>query len=175
MRTALLTLASCCLALVALPAVARSQEAKPGPEHQKLKKFEGDWDATVSFMGSDSKATATYKMDLGGLWLFLSFHGEFAGQKFEGRGTTGYDPIKKKYVGTWVDSMSPSLTVTEGAFGKDGKTYTETAEGIGMDGKPMKMKWFYEFKDADTLLFTMYSVNDGKDQEMFKISYKRKK
>src|SRR5262249_55745212 len=136
---------------------------------------EGDWDATVSFMGADSKATATYKMDLGGFWLFMSFHGEFAGQKFEGRGTTGYDPIKKKYVGTWIDSMSPNLMVMQGAFGKDGKTYTETGEGTGPDGKPMKTKSVYEFKDDDTFLFTMYSVDDGKDQEMFKITYKRKK
>jgi hypothetical protein len=44
-----------------------------------------------------------------------------------------------------------------------------------MDGKPAKLKNVYEFVDKDTLLFTMYSVKDGKDQQMMKITYKRKK
>jgi hypothetical protein len=172
MRTTLLTLVGCCLVLGARPVAA---QPKPGPEHEKLKQFEGVWDGTVAFGGSESKGTATYKMGLGGFWLTLEFRGEFGGEKFEGRGTTGYDPIKKKYVSSWVDSMGPAMMSMEGAFNKDGTTYTETGEGPGMDGKPVKMKSVYEFKDKDTMLFTMYTIADGKDQEMFKITYKRKK
>jgi hypothetical protein len=147
---------------------------KPGPEHALLKKFAGDWDATVSFPGGESKATSRSAVVLGGFWLITNFRGEFGGAKFEGRGTMGYDPRKKKYVSTWVDSMSPSLLVMEGSFDKDGKTYTETGEGPGPDGKPSKMKSVYEFKD-DGLVFTMYTVAEGKDQQMLKIVYKRKK
>jgi hypothetical protein len=172
MRTTLLTLVGCCLALGAQPVAA---QPKPGPEHEKLKKFEGTWDGTVTLGGAESKGTATYKMGLGGFWLTLDFRGEFGGEKFEGRGTTGYDPIKKKYTSIWVDSMSPSIMFMEGAFNKDGTMYTETGEGPGMDGKPVKMKSVYEFKDKDTILFTMYNVQDDKDQESFKITYKRKK
>src|SRR5262249_35902359 len=148
--------------------------AKPGPEHEKLKKLEGEWDATVAFAGSESKATASYKMTLGGFWLTHDFKGEFAGMKFEGKGTTGYDPVKKKYVSSWVDSMSPSMMLMEGNYDKDGK-YTETGDGPGPDGKPTKMKSVYDFKDDDNFVFTMYMVADGKDQEAFKITYKRKK
>ena len=50
----------------------------------------------------------------GGLWVLSKFEGDFGGMKFEGRGQFGYDPIKKKYVGTWIDSMSPTLSVLEG-------------------------------------------------------------
>jgi len=175
MRTSRLTLACCSLALCALPLAAQPPMPKPGPEHALLKKFVGDWNATVKMMGGESKAVATFKMDLGGFWLSLDFKGEFEGQKFEGKGTTGFDPIKKKYVGTWVDSMSPSLTVMEGAFDKDGKTFTELGEGPGMDGKLMKMKNIHQFKDNDTIVFTMYQVKDGKDEEMMTITYKRKK
>jgi hypothetical protein len=174
MRSTLRSLVCCGLFLAALPLSAQPPAPKPGPEHEQLKKFEGTWDATVSFMGKESKATATYKFDLGGFWLIEDFKGEFEGQKFAGRATAGYDPLRKKYVSTWVDSMSPSLIIMEGAFDKDGKTFTETGEGPGMDGKLTKLKNVYEFKDKNTILFTMYVINNGKDQETMKITYKRK-
>lgn len=171
-----LTVICCLLALVVcvLP-LAAQQPPKPGPEHEMLKKFEGEWDATVSSMGMESKATSSIKIGLGGFWLTTDFKGEFGGEKFEGKGTSGYDPHKKKYVTTWVDSMSPTLMVMEGSFDKDGKTYTETGDSTGPDGKPMKMKSIYEFKDNDNMTFIMYNVTDGKEQEMLKITYKRKK
>jgi hypothetical protein len=167
---------ACCVfaLIVGVRPLAAQAPVKPGPEHEMLKKFEGDWDATVSFMGSETKATSINKVGLGGLWLTTDYKGEFAGAKFEGKGTMGYDPAKKKYVTVWVDSMSPSILLMEGDFDKDGKTYTETGEGKGPDGKPAKFKSVYEFKDKDSMVFTMYMVVDGKDQEGFKITYKRK-
>ena len=58
MRTKLLMLACGCLALGALPVAAEPPVPKPGPEHALLKKFAGDWDATVQFQGKESKATS---------------------------------------------------------------------------------------------------------------------
>ena len=177
MKTRVLRFICCGLVLGALTSalVAQPPMPKPGPEHDMLKKLEGDWDAAAKFGDMESKGTATYKMGLGGFWLLLDYKGDFGGMKFEGKGATGYDPNKKKYVSTWVDSMSPSLMTMEGAFDKEGKTYTETGEGIGMDGKPQKMKSTIELKDNDTMLFIMYTVAEGKDQEMFRINYTRKK
>jgi hypothetical protein len=172
MRTTLLSLVGCCLVLAARPVAA--QGPQPGPEHEKLKRAVGDWDATVAFAGMESKGTATYKVGLGGFWLFEEFQGDFGGQKFEGKGSTGYDPIKKKYVTAWTDSMSPSLLILEGNYDKDGKLIM-TGEGPGMDGKPMKMKTVSEVRDNDTTVFTMYNLTGGKEEEMMKITYKRKK
>lgn len=53
-----------------------------------------------------TKATATYKMECGGLWLVSDFHGEFGGQKFSGHGIDGYDPGEEKvrrHLGRFVD------------------------------------------------------------------------
>jgi hypothetical protein len=164
------------LAVMARP-VAAQEPGKPGPEHQMLKKFEGQWDATMTFTGApgQSKARASYKLGLGGLWLEHHFKGDFGGMAFEGRGITGYDPRKKKYVSMWVDSMEPWMLTMEGNFAKDGKTYTETGESVGMDGQPEKVKSVFEFKDQDTIVFTMYKVADNKDQQMMQITYKRQK
>ncbi|HEV3263156.1 MAG TPA: DUF1579 family protein, partial [Gemmataceae bacterium] len=102
MRMTLLLTLVCCLAVGAGPVAAQPAPPKPGPEHKMLKQFEGDWDATVAMGGQESKASSSYKLGLGGFWLTHDFRGEFGGQKFHGRGTTGYDPIKKKYVSTWI-------------------------------------------------------------------------
>lgn len=157
-----------------LAAPAPAQEApKPGPEHEVLKKMEGNWDLTMKFGGMESKGTVTYKMDLGGLWLVSSLESDLFGQKFSGRGLDSYDPAKKKYVGIWVDSMSTSPMVMEGTYDKEKKALTLAGEGPGMDGKPTKYKSVSVMPDDDTINFTMY-VGDGADPA-FTIVYKRKK
>src|SRR4051812_26600951 len=75
---------------------------RPGPEHERLKQLAGTWDTTMTYGGMASKGTCVYKMEVGGLWLTSAFEGEFAGQKFSGRGLDSYDAGKKKYVGVWV-------------------------------------------------------------------------
>ena len=160
----------CCLTVSA----ARAQEpAKPGPEHEGLKKYVGTWGATMKMGGMDSKCTATYKMDLGGLWLASTFDGDFMGMKFQGKGMDGYDPAKKKYVATWCDSMSTSMMIMEGTYDKDKKTLTMEGDGMGPDGKPAKHKSVTEWKDDDFFVFHMY-MGDVKEP-MFTIEYKRKK
>src|SRR5262249_34239285 len=118
----------------------------------------------------------TYKMEVGGLWLVANFKSNFGGQEFEGKGLDGYDPMKKKYVTVWVDSMSPVPMFFQGEFDKEGKVLTQIGEGLGMDGKMTKFKSVTERKDADTMIFTMSSPdNDGKDQTMLTITYRRLK
>jgi hypothetical protein len=155
--------------------LAAQEPPKPGPEHEALKKLVGDWDCTISMAGMEMKGTATYKLGFGGFWLTERFNADFGGMKFEGRGTIGYDPARKHYVSTWVDSMSPTMIIMHGSMDKDGKIFTETGEGPGMDGKLTKLKTVAEYKDNDNFTFTMYQTADGKEQESFKISYTRKK
>jgi hypothetical protein len=167
-----------CLVAVALAAAAspaaRAQEApKPGPEHEVLKKMVGTWDITMKFGGMETKGVATYKMDLGGLWLASTVESEIFGAKFSGRGFDSYDAAKKKYVGLWIDSMSTSPMTMEGTYDKATKTLTMTGEGPGMDGKPTKYKGVSVMPDDDTINFTMY-MGDVKEPA-FTIVYKRKK
>lgn len=175
---------SVALALVVFAAGARAQEApKPGPEHEQLKALVGDWDAQVKFYmkpgekPEESKGEYTARLDVGGFFLTTEFKGQpFGGMKFHGRGLTGYDPFKKKYVGVWVDSMSPAIFSSEGEFDKQGKVYKETMQGPGPDGKVMKMKMTTEIKDKDHVVFKLFNPGeDGKDVLMMEIGYTRKK
>jgi hypothetical protein len=112
-------------------------------------------------------------MEIGGFWLLDTFEGSFSGMPFKGFGMTGYDPDKKTYIGTWVDSMGPQLMVLEGTYDPAKKTLTQTGEGPDMTGKPIKHTMVSQLKDKDTIVFTMYTGNSK--EPVMTITYKRKK
>jgi len=176
LRTVRLSLIACAAGVLLVPAAVAQELPKPGPEHERLKKAEGTWDATVNMGGQESKGTMTYKMDLGGLWLVSEFEGEFGGMKFKGRGLDTYDAAKKKYVGIWVDSFSTSPLMLEGTYDAGTKTRTMTGEGPGMEGAQTKYKTVLQEKDDGTMVFTISSVGkDAKDAPVMTITYRRKK
>jgi hypothetical protein len=149
---------------------------KPGPEHEMLKEMEGTWDAVIEAGGQESKGTMVYKMGLGGFWLLSHFDGDLGGMKFQGRGMDGYDPAKKKFVGIWADSMSPTPIVSEGSYDKEKATMTMSGEGPGPEGKPTKYKMVTQMKDKDNMVFTLSDAGkEGKEEVMMTITYKRKK
>jgi hypothetical protein len=166
------------LSLLAVPALAQGPPMPtPGPEHAMLGKDVGTWDATVEmFMPgappSVSKGTEVVTM-MGGFWQLTEFKSEMMGQPFEGRGTTGFDPTKKKYVGTWVDTMTPAYYTVEATYDAATKTLTGWMDGPDQTGVVTKTKETTEWKDADTRVFTMYAP-DGK-APLMKITYKRRK
>jgi len=154
---------------------AQPPEVKPTTEHEMLKASEGTWDASVKSMGTESKGTVNFKMALGGLWLLEDFKGDLGGFTFEGHGATSYDPMKKKYVNVWIDSMVTSPMVSEGTYDKSTKTLTMTGDMPTPDGKSMKVAMKTVFNDANTKTFTLSGAGpDGKDMEMVQITYKRR-
>jgi hypothetical protein len=165
------------------PAAQASPQAppaiKPGPEHEMLKKDVGTWDATVEIMmpgapTSTSKGVETNRM-LGGLWLVTDFKSTMMGQPFQGHGVTGYDVHKKKYVGTWTDTMSTGLYTGESTYDPATRTVTGSMEGPDETGKPTRMKAVTQYQDDNTKVFTMYMTGpDGKEVPSMKITYKRR-
>lgn len=149
----------------------------PGPEHERLKKLVGAWDAVMEAGGQQSQCSATYKSICGGMWLASEFKGDFGGFEFQGHGLDGYDQQKKKkYVGIWVQSMESAPMTFEGDYDPETKTLTMTGESVGRDGKPQKFKTTTVTKDDDHFAFTMYMVDaDDKEQQAFAIEYSRRK
>lgn len=169
--TSLLSLA------IALPLAA--QMPQPTVEHQKLNEFVGVWDVTLDMGTEDqpakSKGTCVRRQPLGGFWLVDKFQAQVMGQNFSGLGTTGYDPAKKKYVGTWIDSLAPSVMVTEGSFDKTGKILTMSGLAPDATGKLVMNRTVTTIKDKNTHVFQMFAPGpDGKELTMLTITYKRR-
>ena len=170
---------------VAWSAQAAAQEMPPmptpGPEHQVLKMDEGVWDAVVEISppgapAMTSKGVETNVMGCGGLCLASEFNGEMApGMSFQGRGLTTYDPAKKKYVGTWTDSMSRGLATAESSYDPATKKVTGWMEGPDMTGNISKSKSVSEYTDPDHRVMTMYTVAGGAETQTMRITYTRRK
>jgi hypothetical protein len=180
---ALYVLIAFCAFGFALQNCAMAQPApQPTAEHKILAADVGTWDASIkSYHGgpdsepSVSKGTEVNDMLAGGLWMTSKFEGEFGGSKFEGRGQFGFDPHKGKYVGTWIDSMSPSISVLEGSYDAATKTMTYTGDGVGPDGTKFKQKMVTTTKDDGTRVFTLYMKFDKDEVKFMEITYTKRK
>ena len=165
-----------CLAMIGLAGMIFAQPPgmpQPSPEHGYFKKMVGTWDCTMKMGPQESKATARYRM-IGGFWLVGNFNGDIQGMKFEGHETMGWDPKKKKYVGTWMDSMSPYGMNMESELDSSKKTMTATGDAMNMEGKMAKFKMVSEWKNDDEMTMTMYEEKGGKMEQQFSIDYKRR-
>jgi hypothetical protein len=171
-----------CLAI--LVGVSRGQELpKPTEEHKELLKDVGKWDATIKIYSSpgedpqESKGTEVIKA-IGEFWIIGEFSGEVGGMECVGAGTTGFDPAKKKFTGTWVDSMTPSIMFQEGTYDEKTKEVTMLGDSVGMDGKPAKVKTVSKRVDPDTRQFSMSMKSEATGPDfvkMMEITYKRAK
>jgi len=167
------------LGLFGLATHSNAQEApapKPTPEHERLAQGVGTWDATIkSWMAgpasepSVSKGVEIVKLMPGGLWVLSEFHGKFGEAAFHGHGQSGYDPVKKKYVGTWVDSMETSIMMMEGDFDPQTHTLTMYSKGVDPAGKPYDAKMVEVEKDKENRVFTMSVKSDETRGEYIKV------
>ena len=163
---------------------AMMKAATPGDMHKKLDGMVGTWDAKITMYGMPgqpptmSTGTSENSWVLGGRWIEQKFSGNFMGMPFNGIGYTGYDNIKKTYVGTWMDNFSTSMMTSTGgpdADGKGGWTFTGTMDDP-MTGKSMTLTEKVTMVDKDYHMWEMWGPGpDGKNMKMMEISYSRKK
>jgi hypothetical protein len=146
-----------------------------------LKADVGTWEATVEFSMAPGAPPATSKgvevntLGCGGLCLISDFKGEAMGSPFHGHGLMVWDSGKKKYTGTWTDSMSTGLSIMESTYDQATKKWSGWMEGPDMTGKVMKTRNTVEVKDANNRVMTAFATGpDGKEMQVMKITYVRK-
>lgn len=161
-------------------------QAKPEQQHQWLQKLRGDWtsEATCA-MGPDQpdqnmtmRGTESVK-GIGDLWIVCEGKGEMpGGGDAHMRLTLGYDPAKKKFIGSWVGSMMTHMWVYEGELDPSGKVLTLNTEGPSMmePGKTEQYRETIELKNPDHRVFTSSMKGpDGKWATFMTCHYRRVK
>jgi hypothetical protein len=155
----------------ALKAQGAPEKNGPQKEHEWLKQFERVWEAQGQVIESARM--------LGGLWIVSEAKITTPDSKqVSAMLTLGYDPQKKKYVGTWIDSTTSYLWIYEGTVDPSGKILTVEAEGPNplVRGKPAKFKDVHEFKGKDQKVLTSSVLGeDGKWNTFVTVNYRRRK
>lgn len=177
---------ACGLSAALFACVLSAQEAPkpstPTKEHEWLRQFVGEWETegeSPEMPGQPAmkcKGTVKARM-LGTLWLVLEPQNEVMGMQMNALQTIGYDPEKKKYHGTWVDSMINHLWRYDGTVDATGKILTLEADGpdFTQPGKTAKYRDLYEFKSADQIVTTSQALGpDGKWMTFMKGNMRRK-
>jgi Protein of unknown function (DUF1579) len=181
----LITMLAVALSAATTLVQAQDPSAMPQPtkEHEWLKQFLGEWEYDVEvFMAPDQpgmkhKGAESFHA-IGGFWVVGEGKSEMAGTSYSHVLTLGYDSGKKKYIGTWIDSMTGYLWKYEGSVDNAGKILTLESEGPSpmIPDKTCKFKDVTEFKDKDHRVFSSSMLgDDGKWVTFVKVDSRRKK
>ncbi len=160
---------------------AYQKAGAPGAAHAALAKTEGTYDLKITSWEAPGapptveKGTATRKMILDGRVMAEETKSQMHGQPFTGHGMHGYDNVTGKSWGTWSDSMSTGVMVSEGDCDANGAC---TLVGSWNDpitkGKTiarMTTRW----PDPNTEVFEMYTPGpDGNEMKMMEIVYTKR-
>ncbi|MBS1767041.1 MAG: DUF1579 family protein [Acidobacteria bacterium] len=163
----------------AAPAAPAKMEApKPGPEMAKLQdligNFRVDEHIEASAMGPASVGAgfSHVAQGPGGFSILIDYttlSGAMHGLK--GHGAMAWDDNAKTYKQSWVDSMSPTLTVSTGAW--EGDTLVMHSEGSFM-GKPYKEQDVFSGIGADGFTITIsWSMDGGPMTKMMTLNHHR--
>ena len=164
--------------------------SKTGENHKLLASLDGTWNRTVKmWMDGDtrkkpdvSKITAVRKSIMDGRYVVMDVNGKMEmpgpdGKKkevaFKGLGTEGYDNVKKKFVGTWMDNMGTGIMMSEGDYDPATKTFTYTGEMEMMPGMKQKIREVMKITDKDHMDFEYYEDRGGKETKTMEIAYTR--
>jgi hypothetical protein len=157
----------------------------PGERHEWLARFVGEWNTTTNlWMDPDGEPTrlrgrSTIEWMFGrGKWISETNETEpFPGreQPLESFGVTGYDNVKKQFVGVCVDSMATELRTLRGGLSPDGRTLT----AFGTMDEPMTgelaktIRYRWRLTDEDSFTLEIAEVIYGEPFTVVRVDYTR--
>jgi len=153
------------------------------PEHIWLDQLVGEWAVTMeATMGPGTEPqrfeSTESARSIGGFWVVGEGRMTMEGQTMSSMLTVGYDPAKKTFVGTWIDTMHIRLWVYTGTLDEEKKTLSLIAEGPDFED-PTKTR---RYRDAIEIvgpdhkrLTSSMQDEDGTWTQFMQADYRRKK
>ena len=150
-----------------------------GPAHEWLGQFIGTWDATMTMHMGEETTTAQGRAEFSwlmeGRFVQDDFEGDFMGMPMAGFGITGFDNVRRQFVGIWTDSFSTGISMMYGSLDPSGKVLTMVGAmdepSTGEMGKAYMA--VTTMVDQNTMLFEMKEILYGEPFTVMTIEYTR--
>src|SRR5688500_881242 len=130
--------------------------SSPQDQHRWLDRFLGDWTYQMIASMGPGKPPEVHSgresvTSIGGFWVVAEAQGELASADHTTVLTLGFDPIKGRYIGTFVGSMMPDLWLYEGDLDSTGTTLTLHTEGPSFttEGARARYRDVLRFESSD--------------------------
>ena len=164
--------------------------SKLNENHKLLASMDGNWNYTIKFwMNPDpnakpqeSKGTATRKSVMGGRYFVMDVSGKMQmpgeggkmkDMQFKGMAVEGYDNIKKKFIGSWIDNMGTGIQFSEGTYDPATKTFTYTSEMEPVPGMKSQVREVLKATDNNHMTLEWYENQGGGEKKTMEINYTR--
>ena len=164
--------------------------SKLNENHKLLSSLDGNWTYTIKFWMNpapnakpqESKGTATRKPIMGGRYVMMDVSGkmQMPGEdgkmkdvQFKGMAVEGYDNVKKKFVGSWIDNMGTGIQFSEGTYDPATKTFTYTSEMEPLPGMKTQVREVLKIADNNHMMFEWYENQGGQEKKTMEINYTR--
>jgi hypothetical protein len=164
--------------------------SKLNENHKVLSSLDGNWNYTIKFWMSpdpnakpqESKGTAVRKSIMDGRYCVMDVTGKMEmpgpdGQKkemtFKGHAIEGYDNVKKKFVGSWIDNMGTGIQFSEGTYDPTTKTFTYTSEMEPVPGVKSQVRELLKVTDNNHMTLEWYENQGGQEKKTMEINYTR--
>jgi hypothetical protein len=86
----------------------------PGPEHQKLAEYVGDWNVVIKMNGVTGEGTAHNRMTTGGRFLFVEYETKSKVGPIEGTFTLSYDTRHQRFALMATDNFGTYFVTAQG-------------------------------------------------------------
>lgn len=176
------------IALLVCGALAQStdptqNQGKPAKDQEWLKQLVGEWDIQFKiYMQPDQPPMESVGTDsvrtVGDHWVVTETKTTMMGAPYTGIHSLGYDPLNKRFHGTWIDSFCGTLWVYKGTLNDAGDALTLETEGPSMQtpNKTARYKEVMQITGKDSRTYTSsIETDDGKWMKIVAIEYRRKK
>lgn len=157
--------------------------ATPGPAHRLLDERIGAWDFSAKFWSPGSpeameaSGTSVVSWILDGHYIEDRTTASSPMGPFTGLGTMGFDNLARKYVATWIDSMSTGFAQSIGEYDPATQSFRFFGKQPDpMSGGQIQVRSLEKRIDADTRSMEAWMPGpDGADFKMMEIRYTRRK
>jgi len=152
----------------------------PSEGHARLMPMVGTWRTTTTFNMAPgapdqvSSGKSVHRLVLGGRFLEQHYTGTSMGMPFEGVGYTGYDNVRKRYVGTWMDTFGTGLMNSLGTGRPTDQRIDMICEAIEPSGEKRLFDAIVRIRDHGHHSYEMWTNGpNGKSYRVMLVEYER--